>query len=756
MKQVAQSFHGDRPIEAPAEDRLGFGPAATHVAKAIHEMASPDGFVIGIEGEWGSGKSSFVNLVSDALSKLEDAPETVRFLPWLISSREGLLKELFLELTKAALRISAEDEHAGWRAKLLGHVWPRRYLAQALRKKKLKGLFTRFSSRLVQAGKLAEIFGGATGAGVTMEAVRRVAEEWLNSVPLEKEKAQIQEELRKLTRKIVIFIDDLDRLEPSEVAEVLRLVRAVVDFPNVVYVLCYSREIIAKNLSTALQIGKGEEFLEKIIQVSFSVPRPEAFDLRRMFRGELQLLYPDLLDVYRPQSRTLLDRLAHVIDTEGGRALLTPRHVVRAVNALRFHATPVLENIDIPDMVWLQLIRLQSEELYKWVEEYLIGFAAKHEGAKISDGGKEDLQRLYSILDGLPGIESNRDSRMTELTTLPGIDFDFDRKDHQQEAKMGLSLYGRADVSARIREKRLGSPQHFRYYFALTAPASAIHDRDYAAFMENAQNSPKAAVAQFAQLAASLTSQERSAAQALLDRLKGEGIKNVPVTAIPGVLESLAESMDEAALKTGRGDWGEYWIWRDADTVFQNAWAILKESLAESDRQKLLKNIFGQGRSIGWLTNIFRREVFAHGIYGGKPAPESDRIFSRKELDCAAHELLQRYYSLSVEEIPRLPRVAHVLYAWEQYSPESSEAIREKVRELSASDYGFLNLLQGMRGWQATNGVVSYPLNESSLSRFMDVEQTRSRLHSLSDAQDPSIASSAKELLAALRAGDDD
>jgi len=756
LKQVAQSFHGDRPIEAPAEDRLGFGPAATHVAKAIHEMASPDGFVIGIEGEWGSGKSSFVNLVSDALSKLEDAPETVRFLPWLISSREGLLKELFLELTKAALRIGATGEHAGWRAKLLGHVWPRRYSAQALRKKKLKGLLTRFSSRLVQAGKLAEIFGGAPGAGIVAEAGRRVAEEWLSSVPLEKEKAQIQEELRKLERKIVIFIDDLDRLEPSEVVEVLRLVRAVVDFPNVVYVLCYSREIIAKNLSTALQIEKGEEFLEKIIQVSFSVPRPEAFDLRRMFRGELQLLYPDLLDVYRPQSRALLDRLAHVIDTEGGRALLTPRHVVRAVNALRFHATPVLENIDVPDMVWLQLIRLQSEELYKWIEEYLIGFAAKHEGARIGDGGKEDLQRLNSILDGLPGIESNRDSRMTDLTTLPGIDFDFEQKDNQKEPELVLSLYGRADVSALIREKRLGSPQHFRYYFALTAPASAIHDRDYAAFMENAQNSPKAAVAQFTQLAASLTPQGRSAAQALLDRLKGDGIKNAPAEAIPGILESLAESMDEAALKTGRGDWGKYWIWRDADSVLQDAWSILKGSLVESNRLKLLKNIFGKGRSIGWLTNIFRREIFSHGIYGDRPDPETDWIFSREELDVAAHELLLRYNRLAADDIPRLPIVADILYAWEQYSPESSEAIKEKVGELSKSDPGFLALLHGMRGWLATNGVVSYPLKESSLSGFMDVEQARSRLHFLSGAQEPAIANSAKELLAALYAGDDD
>ena len=756
MRSVEQSFHGDRPIDVSSEDRLGFGPAARHVAEAIHKMASPDGFVISIEGEWGSGKSSFINLVSAALSELEDAPEVVRFLPWLINSRDGLLGELFSEISRAALRIeSLEPEPKGWR-KQLASFWPRRYSAQVARKKALKKQFSRFSSHLVQAGKVVEAFG-LPWVGKATEAGKKSVDQWLGGGSLEREKSLLQNELRKLKRKIVVFIDDLDRLEPHEVTEVLRLVRAVVDFPNVIYVLCYSREIIAKNLSTALHIEKGEEFLEKIIQVSFSVPRPEAFDFRRMFRHDLQLLYPTLLDSESPQSRAIMDRLAHVIDIEGGRALLTPRHVVRAVNALRFHATPVLENIDVPDMVWLQLIRLQSEKLYEWVEGYLIGFSAKHAGAMIGDEGeKAELQRLNSILDALSNAGSSRDSIMTELTMLPGIDFDFENQGSQLGVKMVLSLYGHEDVGAKIRERRLGSPQHFRYYFSLTAPQGAIHDREYADFMENAQRSPEAAVAQFTQLATSLNPQGRSETQALLDRLKGDGIKDAPDAVIPGILEAFAEGMDIAALKTGRGDWGRYWIWQDADTVFEGAWSKLKENLSESDRQELLQKIFGQGRSIGWLTNIFRREIFSHGIYGDESKPEADRIFSRDELDVVARELLRRYKCLSAEDLPRLPRVAHVLYAWQQYSPESSEEVRKKVRELSISDTGFLDLLQGMRSWQAINGVVSYPLNESSLSDFMEIEQVKARLHSLADSQDPSIAGLAKDLLAALSAGADE
>lgn len=751
MTQAEQPFYGDRPIEIPSEDRLGFGPAAKHVAEAIHKMASPDGFVIGIEGEWGSGKSSFINLVSNALSKSGNAPEVVRFLPWLISSRDGLLQELFTEITKAVLRVdSRELQLKGWRS-FLGYIWPKRYSAQAVRKRKIKGLFSRFSSRLVQAGKMVELFG-LPGVGAVMEVGKRTIEKWLGNNSLEKEKSYIQNELVKLNRKIVVFIDDLDRLEPNEVVEVLRLVRAVVDFPNIVYVLCYSREIIASNLSTSLHIKKGDEFLEKIIQVSFSVPQPEAFDLRRMFRNELNLLYPDLLSDESPQAQAILDRLTYVMDDEGGRALLTPRHVVRAINALRFHATPVLDCIDIPDMVWLQLIYIQSPKLYKWIEGYLIGFAALHAGATISEEGKKtEYQKLNLILDDLVDIESSRQTRYRGFySVLPGVDFDFEGQGDQQ--KMLLGLYGREDVDLAIRQKRLGSPQHFRYYFALAMPQDAMHDTEYLTFLESAQRAPEAAQAQFLRMATTITSPGRVAAQALLDRLKGNGLDEVSSAAIPGILEALASSMDAAALKTGPGDWGRYWVWEDAETILKSVWL----KVSEQERAALILRMFGDGMSLGWLTKIFRRETYAHGVYGHKPKPESERLLSVQEYEAAAKALLCRYRNLTPLQLRQLPYTSDPFYAWLQFEPQAKEEVLAKVQELSCNDEDFLALLQGMRGWLATNGVVSFPLRESSLSEFMEFDSVRERLEKLSLHTIDSVARQARGLLEAmLKRGDE-
>lgn len=749
MSSASQPFHGDRPIEDEAEDRLGFGPAARHVANAINNMASPDGFVIGVEGEWGSGKSSFINLVSDALLKAESAPEVIRFLPWLISSRDGMLKELFAEISKSAIRIDLEEPPQKGLKKVLGKIWPHRHSAQKSRKRRLRKLLSRFSSRLVNAGKLAEAFGLA-GVGVAAEVGKKSFDEWLDDSSLEGEKVQVQAELRSLTRKIVVFIDDLDRLEPHEVAEVLRLVRAVVDFPNVVFVLCYSRDIIAKNLAIALSIDKGEEFLEKIVQVSFSVPRPEAFDLRRMLRHELQLLYPDLLARDGPNSRTIRDRLAYGIDDEGGRALLTPRHVVRAVNAMRFHATPVIGNIDISDMAWLQLVRIQSPKLYQWIEGYLIEFSAKHAGARIGEEGRaSDLNNLNAIIDEMESRSASRSARLQALVSnLPGVSYDFERENGQ--TKMTLSLFGNDDLTAYVRDKRLGSPQHFRYYFALTVPQNSISDQEFATFLENANSSQELAVDHFARLTSTVTSQGRLACQPLMDRLMGSGIESAQDTALAAILAAVAESMDLAALQIGRGEWGEYWIWRSAESLMLAIW----RRIPGEQRLPLAKAIFSSAASLGWLTDVFRKEIFAHGIYGGKPEPEREWLLSQAELEIAANELLLRYRNIVTADLPKLPRVAPILYAWIQYDPDALPEIKAKVESLSKEDEGFLALLHGMRNWQASNGVVSYPLVEKNLDPFFNIDEVRARLLTLTKHEDEVLAAQSRELLSALVAGD--
>jgi predicted KAP-like P-loop ATPase len=89
---------GDRPITKKDDDRLGFAPVAEQLAHAIADQPAREGLVFGIEGKWGSGKSTLINLTVEALRGLRQPPEIITFSPWLVGNRDDLLLRTYLKI----------------------------------------------------------------------------------------------------------------------------------------------------------------------------------------------------------------------------------------------------------------------------------------------------------------------------------------------------------------------------------------------------------------------------------------------------------------------------------------------------------------------------------------------------------------------------------------------------------------------------------------------------------------------------------
>ena len=106
------SIKGDRPLSSRDEDKLGFREVATRIATSLVDHASEDGLVIGVEGAWGSGKSSLLFLIADELGKLpkDREPTVINFRPWLIGNRDALITSLFGELSRQLDQVAL---HAG-------------------------------------------------------------------------------------------------------------------------------------------------------------------------------------------------------------------------------------------------------------------------------------------------------------------------------------------------------------------------------------------------------------------------------------------------------------------------------------------------------------------------------------------------------------------------------------------------------------------------------------------------------------------
>ena len=106
-KQVELGF--DRPLRsegAMAADRLGrlgYAKAAQH---ALARVNSTNGFVMSVEGAWGSGKTSALAMIEALLRQQTPVPVVVHFNPWLIGDRDALLRRF---LSKLAAEIKLAD-----------------------------------------------------------------------------------------------------------------------------------------------------------------------------------------------------------------------------------------------------------------------------------------------------------------------------------------------------------------------------------------------------------------------------------------------------------------------------------------------------------------------------------------------------------------------------------------------------------------------------------------------------------------------
>ena len=99
----------DLPITKSTEDRLNRGTFAKSLAKTISHYAFPSSFTIGLYGEWGSGKTSLVNMVLEAVEDIDNSAIILRFNPWLCTDPKQLITQFFKQdVYKRQVLISVE------------------------------------------------------------------------------------------------------------------------------------------------------------------------------------------------------------------------------------------------------------------------------------------------------------------------------------------------------------------------------------------------------------------------------------------------------------------------------------------------------------------------------------------------------------------------------------------------------------------------------------------------------------------------
>lgn len=269
-KRSKQSYSADRPIRSKKDDILGRAKFASRLADDIHSWDENDSLVIALYGAWGAGKTSVKNMLLEANRKKgPTALSVVDFNPWQLSGTGNIpaafFRELGLALKEEGPERDVEKRAQKWNA----------YAATLA----VAGTAAEFVGKAmplagVPGGTIVESIGtgmksAATSAKECSEALKAKSE--AASKSLEDQKKELATLLARLPQPLLVVIDDIDRLTTDEILQVFQLVKANADFPRVIYLLLFERDVVSKALNK-ISGDKGTEFLEKIVQVGYHIP----------------------------------------------------------------------------------------------------------------------------------------------------------------------------------------------------------------------------------------------------------------------------------------------------------------------------------------------------------------------------------------------------------------------------------------------------------------------------------------------------
>ena len=406
------SIDPDEAISREEEDLLNRQRLADHIADLINNPGNnkKDSVVIGLEGEWGEGKTSLINLT---LNKVRPNAKNliVEFNPWNFSNRNKLIKDFFTAIVDELNKPGSKSLRVRifWRI-YRRQKWFRSFAKWYKRPKKrtdyllrvrflwlimwilksLVWLFGRlpwlfsplpvrvegggmrnYASKLLDNSEIevspsASVF--ALLGFITFQLTGRLKFRRESDDPLEEQKEKMNKLIRGIGKRIVIVIDDIDRLDIEETKLIFKLVKLTANFPNTVFMLAYDRGRVGKRLTEETAQSKntvieGEEYLKKIIQQPFLVPKPDPRDIDRILHRAIDR---ELNLVNFKWSKEEIEKLRLIVYGIGFRNLFrTIRDIRRYINSLRLDLRIIgEEEINMGDFLRIEAIRVFAPEMY--------------------------------------------------------------------------------------------------------------------------------------------------------------------------------------------------------------------------------------------------------------------------------------------------------------------------------------------------------------------------------------------------------
>jgi hypothetical protein len=428
----AKSYLSDSPISNASDDLLGWDRLADQIVGAVRDNRHKRGFVIGIQGKWGSGKSSMLNLINHKL-RVSDDVRVVEYSPWLTPDANHV-SQFFGELGKEA-KYKFKDKKLGKRISQFG-----KKLEHA---GEISGGFggiisvivsvilatTLFTSQppimrlLTIVAAITALFAPFSRIGKGLGSLFSSDGETLSIVEMKK---QLQQTLGESEHQYVILIDDIDRLAPKEICELFQLVKNNGDLENVTYVLAFDSQVVKKVLSQEYS-DEYLSFADKIVQIEFTLPSPDAVVLNSYFTEKLDEVLAELPDTL--ESYWEPERWANFNFLYFRRLFGNFRDLKRVVNALRLNF-PLVFNDGVPevnpvDFMAIEVVRLKYPRVYDFIRANRGAFIEISDPTRVFGPDKDEHENLMkefdTILADISSLEEQERLRSLLVELFPAF-----------------------------------------------------------------------------------------------------------------------------------------------------------------------------------------------------------------------------------------------------------------------------------------------------------------------------------------------
>jgi hypothetical protein len=282
-------------------------------------------------------------------------------------------------------------------------------------------------------------------------------------------------------KKIVIIIDDIDRLDKQELFSLFKLIKLTGDFTKTYYILSFDDEMVASAIGERFaegNINSGHNFLEKIIQVPLRIPQALSKDLL-LYTFDLlnNILEENKIDLGKDEEQNIGNLIFQNLLIK----IKTPRLAIRFTNSLSFLLPLLKGEVNISDLILLEGIKIFFPKHYSFIKESPEYFIESYYEILERDKNDEKIKDFKNKLEKL-----NKDlSKIEQKSILSLLKYLFPL------IKEALENYRFQNKDNNwTKEKRIVSSKYFNRYFIYSVPNNEISDVYFENYINNLCTKP--------------------------------------------------------------------------------------------------------------------------------------------------------------------------------------------------------------------------------------------------------------------------